>query len=365
MVGIRKFFPYSLIPVCLALATLAMASSRSMKDPSPTVQEITETKAYCPYWYIDELTDSVIEIKNSLDATTTFTLVLRPLSAAPLILEPISISKFSTKRISLKQHLKLSPDKTKTSGRWGNGSRSGSMMGSAELTGMGPGSSKKVSFSAWTLMKNRNEQLEIVFPFQFRESKRSNILHGLWWFPSPKTEAYYSLRNTSENPVEIELTLFTNGRRLKTEAAKIQPNSSRFLSIRELLGYDIRSTIGGVRLIYKGRPGTIIGRGMLVDESRGFSCPLNLHETVIDLGMDCGAELHAPALLFGKLDTLIPGSNEILKPHLLLMNTGRKTVTVQGTVYGKDSGGRYVEWVLKPLTLEPDYPLESVRKHVE
>lgn len=113
--------------------------------------------------------------------------------------------------------------------------------------------------------------------------------------------------------------------------------------------------VGGIRFTH-GRDGPVSGsllaRGMAVEESRGFSASLETHTYLGDVPTEGPCELHASTLVFGDLGALLRGAEVIVHPHLLLRNVSQSPLPIECTVEGKDSSGLQSRMPLRPMTLE-------------
>ncbi|MCH8044771.1 MAG: hypothetical protein IID44_13745, partial [Planctomycetes bacterium] len=327
---------------------------------------LRKRSAHAAYWYVDDQTDSFIEVKNLLDSPLILLPKLTDISGKSLELKPVRVAAQSTVRVNLKPYITVNSKGRfksrdgKAVERWGDGSRANSQLGSATLIAIWPEKADGQSFSAWIVVDNRSEGLGFVSPFhQAHADKMDAVLDGLWWLPYRDTQAYFALQNASGKPIDVQMQLYSRGQTIKTKRIQLDAFAFKLLNIREELGVEKPADIGGVRFSYKSRAGhhVLIARGLLVQEKRGFCSPLNLYQSIRDVPTDDPSELQAPVAYFGKIGKLVSGPTDILHPHLLLRNTSEREITVHVTLYGKDARGRHTTFQLKPVTLKPELPV--------
>src|SRR5207245_1920067 len=110
-------------------------------------------------------------------------------------------------------------------------------------------------------------------------------------------------------------------------------------SVREMLansGNEFKnvSEVGSIEFTHSGNAGDVIGRGMLVDASVGFSTPLMLR----DPARRASNTIQNPSAAFGTMPDKGFPPNADFHPQLILSNTSDTAVTSKVTVYGKKSG---------------------------
>lgn len=320
--------------------------------------------AYAPYWYIDNRTDSFLEIKNNLESSIVVAPTLTLITGQTVQLNPVTIAPLATESLLLNSQVQF---RLPGSGepRWGDGSRPNSLLGSAQLTLTSPEGTDANAFSAWVVIKNLVEHLGLVTPFKTPEGTINTVLEGLWWLPYPNTQAYFALQNASRAPIEVQMELFSDGQVVKTKTLEIEASALQLINIGDELKPNIPPALGGIRFSYETRlgqvlPGHILGRGMLIQEQLGFSPSLMTHESLSDVLVvpeNFKPELQSPAAYFGALRNLISESDAYVHPHLLLRNISKRSLTVQGAIYGKrcgTSGCNDAELQLNPVTLQPE-----------
>jgi hypothetical protein len=325
----------------------------------------SERSLYAPYWYIDELTESWIEVKNNLGSPLSVIPLLTLLNGPTISLNVVTIAPLATVRIGIKEQPQIAQLRSHTQkepgGRpfWGDGSRPKSLLGSAQLVPISPMNSKAKSLSAWILTQNQKERLGIVTTFEDPgDLTTPTDQEGLWWLPFPGTKAYFSLQNVSPFPIELQVDLISDGGKVVTKYLPLEVAASHQLEIGELLGVATPPAMGGIRVSTLCSPGqtqrsVLLGRGRLIHEGLGFASPLRLHESLGDVSAPRGSELHSPAAYFGQLDKVVRHSRAFLHPHLLLRNTRNYEIIAEPILYGKDEKDEVAEFRLKPIKLEP------------
>jgi hypothetical protein len=341
-------------------------------NPAPDDNEIvtcvakcfSERSLYAPYWYIDDLTESWIEVKNNLTTSISVIPLLTRLNGPTFSLNAITVAPLATARLGIKEHLQIAQKRPhlKESGNlpsWGDGSRPKSILGSAQLVPISPSNAKAKSLSAWVLTQNQAQRLGIVTTFEDPQDLTTpTTQEGLWWLPFPGAKAYFSLQNASSFPIELQVDLVTEHGKTVTKYLPLEIAASHQLEVGQFLGTDAPPAMGGIRVNVLCSPGQtqrglFLGRGRLIQQELGFASPLRLHESLGDVSTPRGSELHSPAAYFGRLDKLLGVSKAFLHPHLVLRNTRNYEVSAEAIVYGKDGKGEAVECRLAAIKLQP------------
>ncbi|MGH9839282.1 MAG: hypothetical protein ACREEM_10910 [Blastocatellia bacterium] len=307
------------------------------------------SKVYCPYWYLDRNTTSVLEVTNNavVSLTVTPTLFLGGVERVPL--DPVTIPSHATTRISLNRALSArtndDPNPSRER-RWGDGSRIGSKWGSATLQ-----SESVESISGKILSENPQESLAVHSGF-YEYGGRN--LSSMWWLPTPNTVALYALQNASYSELRVSAILYSDGQVIAGRRLNLPASSSRLVDLRELLPDDVARRrlpeVGMVRFIVEGEASSLLGRAVLFDENRGFSVPLAMrditaHSTVL---------LQMPGALFGRPDRGLGfPSGARFTTQLLLTNTSNKALNATITLDGKNAAGIPVSWNLPVIELAP------------
>lgn len=316
-------------------------------------------RRFAQYWYLDDHTDSFLEVKNHLDSALVLVARLRLFDGEMLELEPITVRPFTTKRLSIKKQLSSyteelpqEEDAVPLQGtRWGDGSRQNSLLGNVELFPIYPGDAAAEDFSAWVVIEDPIEGLALVHPFRLPPHAASTILDSVWWRPYPEVMVYYILQNTHSVETKVDLAIFSGDGNeiLTTRALVISPFGLRLVALHDLLPNELGS-VGGVRFFCdvddESATRTILARGMLIDENRGFSSPLWIHGFRGALPSDKATELHGVGLLFGNAKVLLPRSRAIIHPHLLLRNVTERPIEITLVTGGRDQYGRVSDFRL-------------------
>src|SRR5262249_18518501 len=138
-------------------------------------------------------------------------------------LDTVTIPPLATTRLSLRSQLQPNPPKQPAVGRWGDGSRSNSLLGNARLTPISPKDTSARAFSAWTFIKDVEEGLALVTPFKIPADIINTVIEGLWWLPFSHAQAYFALQNTSSVAIEVEMDLLSNGALIARQPVKVAP----------------------------------------------------------------------------------------------------------------------------------------------
>jgi len=331
-----------------------------------------ERAIFSQYWYVDDETDSFIEIKNH--RSTPLVVVPRLSLSGPQSIEitPVSLRPFESKRIGLRTHLSsyleiiAEEQDAHFVGRWGNGCRSASMVGNARLVPIYPDNVDLEHFSAWIVVENAVEGISLVYPFKRPSSQAGTSLQGIWWRPYPTVSIFYALQNASTNNLAVQARIFNhNGEQIEASNIRLEPFGFHLFDVTTALPDD-SAEVGGVEFSYDAdteyiQAGSLLGRGMVIEERHGFSASLEAHSSVTGSPrQDNGSVMHVPTLLFGDLGGIWPRLNSLLqpdkvviRPHLLLRNVSEHRLQIDGRVTGKDVSGRLHEIVVPTRDLKP------------
>jgi len=320
--------------------------------------------AYAPYWYAYEFTDSIVEVKNHLESQLTVRLAILAFGRGPEELGAIVIPPRATVRTSMKDSpavIRSMATNTHTGSRelWGNGSRPNSALGAAILTALDPPGSSAGSFAAWILTENPTERLGVVTLFETgQDNVNPEQQEAVWLLPFEGMRAEFSVQNLGELPARVQIDLFGPDGALATRYAEIKPLSAQVFAVADVLETDTPPKCGGIRITNLERTGQtersyLLARGRLIQEKLGFVSSFRFQDTLGDVVNASGSELHAPAVIFGRLDRILPGTRSIVRPHLVLRSTTRFPITVEPIVYGTDREGALVSWKLNTFKLEP------------
>lgn len=316
--------------------------------------------SFAQYWYIDDTTDSFVELKNHLGSPLVVVpSIIRP-DRDPIELDPVTIQPLATLRLSLKDRLSrlLPPDPPEllrpATTRWGDGSRPNSFVGACRLVPIHPRSAGADDFTAWTIIESPAEGILLVHPFKPSSYVTSSILDSVWWRPFPSASVYYALQNLQATALEVQVEVFDEqGRPAYADTLRLAPSGFELLALGDLAPA-LDADVGGVRFsLTESRAGALMARGMLIDESKGFSSPLYLHEYDAALSDDTATELHAVSLLFGDLSRLLPNSRATVHPHLMLRNVTDEPVALNWEIAGKNADGRAARMALPERVLAP------------
>lgn len=324
--------------------------------------------AFSQYWYVDDETDSVIEVKNHRSSP----LVLVPGLSLPggerLETTPVSLRPFESRRLSLRRELDsrrelLAEEQVAPfSARWGNGCRSGSLLGSADLSPVYPADAARDHFSAWVVIEDATEGIGLVYPFKAASSSGGARLVGLWWRPYPDVLVCYALQNSAPEDVRVEATVLNHtGEVLGTTAVDIPPLGFHLLDLTSWISQE-DGNVGAVGLSCRDAGDGLLARGMVIDEKRGLSASLESHRPSDGEagGYNGQTLLQVPTLLFGDLKVMLPSLASLLapdtvavRPHLLLRNQTGEALEVRAALVPANREGTGRSITLPSIPLAP------------
>jgi hypothetical protein len=298
-------------------------------------QGLQERCLFAPFWYVDEATDSLIEVKNNLTEEVTVRVFLRTEDGQALTPPELVLAPLGWASISIRSQLpaEVLSGKGAPSASWGDGSRPASVVGSAYLLPVGPDHGAG-TVSGWIRIEDPSERLGIVATFEtLTYPVTPTALHSTWWLPFPGCKAYFALQNASVVPLELAVDFVAETFSGSTTLA-LPPLGSTTLDLAQFLGRDRIPHTGGITFrVEHGDPGDVglnrlVGRGRVVQERIGFATSLRLHEANPAASSSPGGEIHAPVAYFGHLSRLLARSAMVLHPHVLLRNVGAQPMTV-------------------------------------
>lgn len=342
-----------LVPLTLPRLNAAMAvgttSSHSSKvSPHLARQDTSASTLYCPYWYLDQGTKATVEITNNAQVSQTVTPTLLVRGSESLSLDPVTIASHATTRISLNKALKSRINSGNDAGgdrRWGDGSRIGSLWGSATLQ-----SESVDAISSKILSENTKESLAVHSGFY---EYGDGSLSTMWWLPTKKSVALMALQNASYRETSVRTILYLDGRVVSGPRLSLPAGGSRLFDLRDLAPKSISKKlpqVGAIRFIAEGDSPALLGRAVLFDEQLAFSVPFKMHS----LSAYLSNSLQLAGAPFGRLDKRLgfPKSTKFTT-RLLLTNTSIKPIDVSVTLAGKNIAGAPDSWDLPVIEIAP------------
>jgi hypothetical protein len=316
--------------------------------PNLSAQEVV-SDIYCPYWYLDPNTSAVLEITNNGAVSRTVAPTLSLMGSEHFELDAVTIPPNGTRRISLNQVLKSRVDHQDLAGgihRWGDGSRIGSLWGSAEIE-----SEMVETIAAKIVTENPTQSLAVHSGF-YKYAGKS--VSSMWWLPTRDTVALFALQNTSYSKVAVNTIVYLGGQVIAGRRINLPAGGSSLVDLNELLPRRISKKglpeVGMVRFIADGDSASIMGRTVLFDEQRGFSLPLAMHGALTQLTN----KLQLAGAPLGRLGKKLGFSkNTKFTTQLLMTNTSSKAINVTVTLDGRNSAGEPISWDMPVIEIGP------------
>ncbi len=167
---------------------------------------------------------------------------------------------------------------------------------------------------------------------------KSNRLEGLWWSLDRETGARVALSNTLDRPLDVHVSVDSQGRHLPYPLTSLAPHQTAVLNVQDVLkevggrADDIGQ--GGLSVSHDGPAGALIAHGFVFSNKRRFASNLNF----VDPAAQPTSLLDGTGLPIGR-PTFAPG--ESFTPTLFLRNSTSTpqtaTVSVQYTAGGEFS----------------------------
>ncbi len=337
--------------------------SWSAAMPAPAQTDAGEL-LYAPFWYLDGETSARLEIASNATEPRDLTPVLLLDGVRPLAFDPIHLPAGGTVSLALEDLLEphLGNPGPGAGGRWGDGSRPGSLWGAARLEG-----SSVEAVYAWIVTENRQRGLSLNSMFA-PPARSAPSLVSTWWRATPHTEVLFVLQNTSSRSLTVSASVVVDGGRPEGRSFRLPSAAARVVGLRELLragGSDIElPDVGAVRFQVRDGSSSLQGTTLLVDEVTGFSSPLHMQ----DPSSRRGNEIQMPAVILGQGDPDLgfPPST-FFSPRLLLANLSARPALVTLTLRSRtewqegELDGEPVQTIGEPLALE--IPLAVLAAH--
>ena len=338
VVGLFVSIVVLLVPISLPKPNSAKAGGTSFPSakarPHLSREEEGPSKLYSSYWYLDQVTNSVLEITNNGAVSQVVKPTLLVRGSEHLSLDAVAIPPRATRRISLNKALKSRVNSGGNAGgdsRWGDGSRIGSIWGSATLQ-----CESVDDITSKILSEDPKESLAVHSGFY---EYGSGALSSVWWLPSKKSVALMALQNASYRETSVRTILYLDGRVVTGPRLSLPPGGSRLFDLRDLVPKSISNKlpeVGAIRFIADGDSQALLGRAVLFDERLGFSVPLKMHSLFVHITNTlqlAGAPFGRPEKSMG-----FPKSARFTT-KLLLTNTSNKSIAATITLDGKNSTG--------------------------
>lgn len=304
----------------MLVLSVALSSVEVGADDSTTV--------HAPFWYADAATAVRLEVTNHRDEPLRLRPVLRPASGPPLELADLIIPARGTSRHDLAPVLLgLVGEPVERSATWGDGSRGGSIWGSATLTVADRGG----RFTAWLVSDAPTERLAITSVFK-HSAAGAHVLVAPWWRPSKSASVRFVLHNPNDRPVIVEAAA-VGGRSGRKVPLFVAPHQSRFVVLDELagrLGLSASDAAGALRFTERGSHVGVLGQTLVIDDANGFStsAPISSPAAARD------NVLEVPAVMLGRVPAGMPYPAGLeFTAKLVLVNQRPETTSIALTLY--------------------------------
>lgn len=306
----------------------------SKASPHLAREQEGPSKLYSSYWYLDQATTSVLEITNNGEVSQVVTPTLLVRGSEHLSLDPVTVPSHATRSISLNKALKSRINSGNDAGgdrRWGDGSRIGSLWGSATLL-----CESADDITSKILSEDPKESLAVHSGFY---EYGSGSLSSMWWLPTKKSVALLALQNATYRETSVRTILYLDGRVVSGPRLSLPPGGSRLFDLRDLVPKSISKKlpqVGAIRFVSEGDSQALLGRAVLFDEQLGFSVPLKMHSLFVHITNT----LQLAGAPFGRPDKKMgfPKSARFTT-QLLLTNTSSKSIEATVTLDGKNTEG--------------------------
>ncbi|MGH9764706.1 MAG: hypothetical protein ACREAC_28050, partial [Blastocatellia bacterium] len=202
-------------------------------------------------------------------------------------------------------------------------------------------------------------RLSFDVPDEMPMSYSSSKLEGMWWLPTETSR--YNLVISNMSGASVPVTLSPSG---KAQGAVNQPLSLtltphqvRVLGLADIVGSGLApaaalGSVGGIRIIHSGQPGSVLAYGMTSEDDTGFSSRFPF----VDPTMSVSNSLSATHIMIGTPDVEGLPQDSVFSATAILRNTSAAPITVS-PVYGFDKDGSPKSVALQPIDLAPNQVL--------
>src|SRR6266849_1541704 len=145
--------------VC-AIATLFSQPVAAQKTTAQDVKYTGSRALYAPYWYVDNATDSYLEIKSHVQKMPITVLPTVTISDGRRVkLTSVRVLPLATVRVSIrselmKAHVNFPAKRISKVTVWGDGSRLHSLIGAIKVDLVSPRTARGADFNGWVLVEN-------------------------------------------------------------------------------------------------------------------------------------------------------------------------------------------------------------------
>ncbi len=177
----------------------------------------------------------------------------------------------------------------------------------------------------------------LIFDEQFVEPAAmfaSSRLEGVWWLPSRRNEMSLVLSNTSDAPLLVNTVVDGAAANQRVPATfALTPHETRIVDLQQdIIGNSggVLMQVGGISIEHSGPKGALLARGMIQDDSSGYSAAVQF----TDPQNAKSSKLHGAGLRLGTV------AGKRLSPVIVARNIGDAPSVLTGQVsYTDGSGG--------------------------
>ncbi|MEM7206159.1 MAG: hypothetical protein AAF628_38250 [Planctomycetota bacterium] len=233
-----------------ALAAALVASASSGQDVTG-VDVAGPRLVHGAYFYVDVETRATLRLNNTDFLPDRVTVRLR--LGGSLVVE------LGTVVVPASAHLDipLGPGSgSGVGGRWGDGSRPGSVWGSIEIE----------TRSSWGWIESSAPDKSLVMGSEVGIMDPAMQLQSLWWKPTAATHVTFVVQNTSDESVQVRMESLHGGAWRAEAPVTLAPHQARLLTLP-----DAQATAGAVRWTASNDRHVLQAMTLMVDEGAGFS----------------------------------------------------------------------------------------------
>jgi len=256
-----------LLAVPLA-AQLAMAQSSPpirKAPPPPPPPPATDQEQFVSYWTAETGWMSELQLRNNaVNQDVTVTPVLRLSNGTETRLTPVTAKPQEVKAIDLDAAIAAAAAPQLVG-----------VYGSVVLRYRSPSTP-----SLYAAMMIRKTGHAVAFHIDATGEDQTQDVgsrEGIWWLPNGTANDYLILTNQSQNPLELNLSLFDASGKASTQVLALASRAMSRFSVRQLVqAAGLSGSYGGLKIAASANAGSLDTVHFLYDETAGFSAILKM-----------------------------------------------------------------------------------------
>jgi len=203
---------------------------------------------HCPWYFVGEEFEAIVAMKNTTTQDLVVMMTLRYGSTTQEdgtyeVSNPIIIPAEQQQTISLRKIRSLA-----------TGSVRRAISGGIELTYFG----EPDALMANTYISSARRRISFSIPFANPATAGSKTLHSVWWFNGPSYNSLVQMKNTTDEDVDVILTIRYGKGEAFDQPITIPAHQARAIDLNELKEFLNGAVSGSAEIRHSGPPGAIV-----------------------------------------------------------------------------------------------------------